>query len=334
MNQPSQQQATPSTDASTNGTGVTVVPSLEERSAAAFGIDTPSEPAADTANGKPPAPPGTPAASTADSEGVTDPNAAARAARRAQFEKLAAEERARVDAQARRREHDDIRRRLEEAERKAAEAEGRIDPTKLSPDELLDLFDKGQVDANKLGQRIRERMTNPEVLAAQAAAKAVDPKVTALEQKIAAQEKVIEDFIAQQAKQQQAAEEAHYLSQFQAFTRENAATAPHSAKFLEVYGPEEFAAVTLGAAAKVPQGSGAQAILDELEDKLALLAKVYAPTTGAPQQRQAPPSPNPAAAKAPTTVSNTLAQTRASVVDEDADWASLPFEERSARLFR
>lgn len=33
-------------------------------------------------------------------------------------------------------------------------------------------------------------------------------------------------------------------------------------------------------------------------------------------------------------VSNTLAQQRSSVVDENEEWGRLSFEERSARLFR
>ena len=336
MNQSTQQAATPSSDASTSGTGISVVnvPSLEERSNAAFDGLTPSEPAAETATGTPPAPPGTPGAdSPAGSGGVTD-QAAARAERRAKLEQLAAEERARVDAQSRHRESESLRKRLEEAERRAEAAKDHVDPNGIDEERFFELATRLKIPPQRLGEWLRERMTNPELAAAQAAAKAVDPKVSALEKKLADQQRVIDEFLSQQAAQQQAAEERHYTEQFHAFTRENAATSPYAARFLEVHGPEEYAKLAVGAASVVPRGAGAQAILDEVEERLAQLASIYAPNAGAPQQRAAQIPPNHAAAKAPTTVSNTLAQTRASVVNEDEQWASLPFEERSARLFR
>lgn len=65
-----------------------------------------------------------------------------------------------------------------------------------------------------------------------------------------------------------------------------------------------------------------------------MLARIYSAGQAVSTAKPSVPPTNPAAARAPTTVSNTLAQTRASVVDEEAEWASLPFEERSARLFR
>ncbi len=326
MNNPTQQSApTAPSEAQSSGNGVAVVrvPSLEERSNAAFDITPPSDPAGD---------PASPAAdSTAGSAGV-DP-AAARAERRAQYEKLRSEEAARVDAQARHREHDSLRQRLADAERRAEEQKGHVDPTKLDEAAFFDLATKLNVTPQKLGEWLRERITNPELAAAQAATRVVDPKLSAMQQRLDEQQRVIDDFLGSQATQRQQAEERHYTEQFHAFTRENASTSPYAARFLELHGPEQYAQIALGAASKVPEGAGAQAILDEVEERLTQLAQIYAPQ-GAPQQRAAPSYPHHAAAKAPTTVSNTLAQTRASVVNEDEDWAALPFEERSARLFR
>ncbi len=326
MNNPTQ-QSSPSapSEASTSGNGVAVVriPSLEERSNAAFDIAS-----ADAAGE-----PGTsPTDSTAGAAGV-DEATAARAARRATYEKLQAEERQRVDAQAKHREHDALRKRLDEAERRAEASKDHVDPSKLDETAFFEMATKLNVTPQKLGEWLRERMTNPELAAAQAATRVVDPKLSEMRQQLEAQQKVINDFMSNQATQREQAEERHYTEQFHAFTRENTATSPYASRFLELHGPEEYARIATAAAGNVPEGAGAQAILDEVEDRLARLAQIYAPQ-GAPQQRAAPTYPNPAAAKAPTTVSNTLAQTRASVVDEDADWAALPFEERSARLFR
>ncbi len=322
MNNPTQ-QASPSapSEASTSGNGVAVVriPSLEERSNAAFDI-APSDPAGE---------PGSPAADSAAGSAGVDEAAAARASRRAALEKLQSEESQRVDAQAKHREHDALRKRLDEAERRAEASKDHVDPTKLDETSFFALADKLNVTPQKLGEWLRERMTNPEIAAAQAATRVVDPKLSAMQQRLDEQQRVINDFMSSQAAQQQQAEERHYTEQFHAFTRENTATSPYAARFLELHGPEEYARIATAAAGNVPEGAGAQAILDEVEDRLARLAQIYAP-----QQRAAPIRPNPAAAQAPTTVSNTLAQTRASVVDEDADWAALPFEERSARLFR
>lgn len=301
------------------------MPSLEERSNDAFGI-TPTDPAADSDS--------SPATdSTAGSAGATDELAAARAARRAKYEALQADEAARVDRQAQRVDNEGLRKRLEEAERRAEAAKGHVDPSTLDEASFFDLAAKLQVSPQKLGEWVRERMTNPELAAVQAASRVVDPKLTAMEQRLEAQQKVIDNFVNEQASQRQQAEERHYTEQFHAFTRENAPTSPYAARFLEVHGPEEYAKLAYGAAARVPEGAGPQAILDDVEENLAQLAQIYAPR-GAAQQRPAPTLPNPAAAMAPTTVSNTLAQSRASVVNEDENWSQLPFEERSARLFR
>jgi hypothetical protein len=308
----SSQQATPGAPSAApdNGTGITVMPSLEERSAAAFEMDTPSESA--VASDGTPAPPGN--ADPAAASGGVDP---------------AAER-----AQARHRESADLRKRLDEAEKRAEAAKGHVDPSKLDEAAFFDMATKLNVTPQRLGEWLRERMQNPELAAEQAAARVLTPQMSALEAKLAEQQKVIDGFLSQQQAQQQQAEERYYMEQIHTHTRESAATSPYAARFLEAHGPVEYAKVVMAAARGVPPGVGAQGILDEVEERLASLASIYAPQTGAPQQRAAPTPPFPAAAKAPTTVSNTLAQTRASFVDEDAEWSSLPFEERSARLFR
>lgn len=325
MNQPSTQQASPAAaPAEANGAGVVSVPSLEERSNAAFEISQPGVEGADSS----------PADPSAAGFGTPDPNAAARAERRAAYEKLREEERARVDAQAKHREADELRKRLADTQREAEErTKNLIDPSKLDPQSFFEMATRLNVDPKELGAWLKSKQEDPAAYAAQAAVKAVDPHIAELKATIAKQQQQLDAFLSGQQATQEQQENAYYAQQFESFTQQNAATSPFAARLLAEIGSEQFARVASDAAARVPPGAGAQAVLDEIEEDMARLARVYQPQNAA-QQRPAPTLPNPAAAKAPTTVSNTLAQTRASVVDEDADWASLPFEERSARLFR
>lgn len=334
MNVPTQQSAPQQTaPTTTNADGVTHVPSIEERSAAVFGPDTPPSQAADDSSGTnaAPSPSEAPGGSPAASAG--DPAAE----RRARLAALKEGERQRVDAQARHRQSEELATRLAEAERKAKEAEERaksaINPSELNEEKFFELASSLNVPPQKLGEWIRDRMTNPEAAAAQAAARAIDPKLSAIEKRLAEKEAQLDAFLAQQRAQAEQAEEMRAAQEFFRFTESNAATAPHSARFLSKFGPAEFHKVAVSAAAMVPPHAGAQAVLDQIEENLATLAAIYSGDAPGTQQRPAH-TPNPAAAKAPTTVSNTLAQQRAAVVDENADWASLPFEERSARLFR
>lgn len=325
MTQQTTQQAAPETPSNgvANGSGVVHVPTLEERSSAAFEISQPA------GEGNAPPDPSAVGSETSDAD-------KARAERRAALAKLQEDERARVDAQAKHREADELRKQLaaEQAKREAVE-KTYVDPAKLDPQAFFEMAARLKVTPAELGAWLKSKQDDPAAFAAQAAQRAIDPKLAELEAKNAALEARLNEFLTSQQAQQEKGEAAHYARAFESFTRENAATSPYAYRLLEEIGSEQFAQVATQTAARVPPGAGAQAILDEIEDDMAKLAKIYAPRGAATQQRQAPVTPpNPAAAKAPTTVSNTLAQTRASVVDEDADWASLPFEERSARLFR
>lgn len=338
MNQPTQ-QATPTTSPTEQAAPVAPSESYEERVARVF-ADKDGASSAQPADGSdptaPPTAPGAPAASAPDQ---------AAEERRKRLAQLEAEERNRVDAQAKHREVEQIRQRLAAAERERDEAKQRaqhlVDPSALDEEGFFGVLDKvfERVPADKLGQKIRERMTNPEIAAAQAAKKAVDPELAALKSELATTKEQLSSFMQQHLSASEQAAEAQAAHEFGGYVAANAAVAPHSAAFLREMGGQEFYKLALSAAAKLPANAGPQAVLDRIEedildnrDKAERLARIYAPQS-ATQQRQAP-TPNPAAAKAMTTVSNTLAQQRASVVDEDAEWASLPFEERSARLFR
>ncbi len=304
----------------TNGAGV--VKSYDERAAEVFGLPSgvkPADPAAPIV----PAP---------------DNLAQARADRRVALEKMKAEERGRVDAMAAIRERDQLRSELAAEREKSKAYERHVDPSKLSKEQFFALAEKNpDLSPRELGEWLRERMADPEAAATQAATRAIDPKLSALEKKLAEQAAVIDNFMSAQQRARDEAVERQAAHEFFAFTKQNAAVAPYSARFLEQHGPDEFYKVAQSAVRNVPPHGGAQAVLDEIEEQLTALSRIYqtTPQTGVPQRRQASPTPQAhAAAQAPTHVSNSLAQQRSSVVDEDSDWASLPFEERSARLFR
>lgn len=332
-----QQATTPAAPTQTTaepGSGVTLVPSLEERSQAAFGS---MEPAGDGFNGAPPLGDSSAAGSIAP-----DALAAERAARRATLAELSAKERERVDLMAQRRESDTLRQRLEAAEARAKAAEdgraGFVDKSKLDNAGFFamaqELAASGKLTPQQLGEWIREQTANPELAASRAATAAVDPKISALEKRVADQQAMIDNFFQEQTTQRQQAEERHAERAFLTHVQENQAMAPVSSGWLAEHGHEQFLKLALKAAQSVPPSAGPQAILDEVEENLVKLGfgRVYG--AQAPQRTQAPTtSQNHAPAKAPTTISNTLAQQRATVIDEDADWASLPFEERSRRAF-
>ncbi len=323
--QASTPQATPT---ETSGSGVTLVKSFEERSLDAFG---PSESAA-ADGGEASA---SPAASTAAAvSGEPDPLAKARAERRAALEKLKDEERRRVDWLATERERDRLAAENAELKSKSEAYAKYVDPTKITKEQFFQLAQQNpDITPKDLGEWLREQMANPELAAQQAAKAHVDPKIAALEKRLADQQAVIDQFMQKQEAASAEAVERAAAQEFFAFTSENAATSPVSARFLQEYGPDEYYKVACSAVRNLPKGAGPQAILDEIEEKLGSLQKLYAPVQST-QQRPSTPQPQNAAAQAPTHVSNSLAQQRSSVVDEDADWASLPFEERSARLFR
>jgi hypothetical protein len=311
------------------GSGVTIVPSLEDRSRAAFdGLET----AGDATATAPPD--GSSPAASSPSE---DAEAKARTERRAALAAATAKERERVDVMSARREAEQLRAKLAEYEARPKEAPA---PAIDGPESFFamaqQLAASGKLTPQQLGEWIREQTANPELAAASAATKLVDPKLSALEKRIADQQKVIDEFMQRQQHQAEQAEEQHAANQFFRFTTENAGSAPKCAAFLNNFGPQEFYKLALKASESVPASAGPQAVLDEIEENLVRFGAIYGAQPGAPvnQRTPAPTTPqNHAPAKAPTTISNTLAQTRATVVDEDAEFASLPFEERSRRAF-
>jgi hypothetical protein len=298
--------------------------SIEERAADIFGSDPGPAPAAPEPAAAAPAPPA-----------VVEPDEAAkaRAARRQALQQAQERERERVDASTAIRERDELRQRLAAAEEKSKAYATHIDPAKLTKEQFFALAERNpELTPQELGEWLRERMANPEAAAAKAARLAVDPEIAALRKQnedLAAQ---LQDFLSRQQTTAQQAEEQRAASEFFAFTQQNAASSPLAATFLEKHGAEEFLKLAQSAVQFVPEHAGPQGVLDEIEERLTTLVSPY--MTATPQRSQATnPSHPAAAAKAPTNVSNTLAQQRSSVVDESADFAGLSVEERANRLF-
>lgn len=276
-----------------------------------------------------------PVAPPSDASPAVSDDAAARAqARKERLAALAAKERQHVDSRARLAEADRLQRELAAERQRAAELEKRattyVDPTKLDEATFFSLAEKANIAPAKLGEWLREAMANPERVAASSARKAIDPELEAIRRENAEMRGQLQSFIKAQADAQAQAEEAHYERQLVSSIQPG--VAPHAHTFLAKFGPEEFLKVARSAGRTLPEGVGAQALIDTIEEHLEQFASAFVP---AQPVSKAPASPSPvrAAAKANTTVSNAMAQQRASVVDED-DFADLSYDERLARLKR
>lgn len=331
MNIPQQAAAAPAASQATQPTKTT----LEERTSSVLAElrGSPSE----TAGAPTKTPAGEPAASGDD----------ARAARRERLATLTAKDRERVDHKQRQAEQDKLARRAAEFERRATDAEAlaakRVDLDNLDEASFLALAEKKNISGDRLSAWIRDAATNPEKIAQAAALKAqseaIDPKFAALERRLAEQDAQIQSYIAAQQKQQLDAQEAHDIQQFKGFVGHSAERAPLAARLLE-HDEDEFLAMADVAGHSVPPGAGAEALLDAIEDLLdsdggargvyTKYAKIFGPQ-GTPSTDKASPPPR-AAAKA-NTISNSLAATRTSVVEED-DFASLDLDERARRLIK
>lgn len=276
---------------------------------------TASESAPETTASVPPAP---------ASEAVSD----AAAARRARLAELSQKMRRQVDSRPA-QPSEDYASKYEAAQRRLQELEASqakyVDPTKLDEAGFFQLASSLNISPQKLGEFLRTATLNPEVVAAQAAQKALDPRIAAAEERAAKAEQMVQEFLAQQQAAQQEAQASQVMHQFVSSITPD--ESPHAATFIRAFGQGEFLKVAESAANGLPAGAGRQALLDTIEENLSMLVNAFAPPS-APKQPTTPFVP--AAAKA-TTVSNAHAQTRASVVEDD-DFASLPFDERVARL--
>lgn len=255
----------------------------------------------------------------------------AREARKARLAQLKAEERARVDARAKFAERDQLARQLAEAQERAKRLEEErakaIDPDKLDEAAFFELAARAGVSPEKLAQFLSSQVEDPARLAAQRAQQALDPRIAAAEERVRRAEEQVQQFIAAQQQREAQAREAQLRQEFVASVKPEAA--PRAAAFIGKFGQDEFLKIADAAADSLPAGASTQDLIDEIEDKLGELASVFGVQTPPAASARTPSLPNGAAK--PTTVSNSLAQDRATVVDDD-DFASLPIEERAKRL--
>jgi len=321
------QASNPTSSVAVESGGAPTATSIEDRAAAIFGTASPG--------GDPPAPVGEVAAEAPAPDALSE----ARAARRAALLQAKEQERQQVDSKTAIKERDELRKRLAQVEDQNKAYSAYIDPTKLTKEQFFSLAEKNpELTAQELGEWLRERMANPDQAAARAAKAAVDPEVAALKKQLADQQAALDEFKQHHQAEKAHVEEQHYAQQLHAFVNENASTAPLTARFVAAKGIEGLYDAALSVAQRLPAGAGPQAILDELEESLIAGQRDYASIYGNPvttQQRPQANTPpqNQAAAKAPMHVSNTLAQQRSSVVDEQADFAKLTLIERANRLF-
>lgn len=269
-----------------------------------------------------------------------------KAARAARLAALREKDRERVDHKQRQAEQDKLTRRAADLERRATDAEAqaakRVDVDELDEGAFLALAEKKGITGPKLAEWIRKAVDNPEQIAAAAALKATtstyDPKFAALEQKLAEQQKTIDSYITAQQQQQISASDEQNVQHFTSFVTESKETAPLASRLLE-HDRDEFLAMADVAGHNVPEGAGPEALLDAIEDLLDGSARSvytkYAPLFGAPASAPstASASPPPRAAAKANTISNSLAASRTSVVEEE-DFASLSLDERAARLIK
>lgn len=295
------------------------------------GADAPGADRQELGTAQPPAEAAPKAGSAADSEAKTPADE-----RKARLKALAEAEQAKVAKAQRRAEQDRLTRELEETRRRAEDAEARaakaVDIGSLDEASFFRLAQEKGIRPDRLGEWIRDSMVNPERIAeaaaAEAARKAVDPKVSDLEKKLAALEARLAEEQSTRAALHEREAEIRAAHELMEITKTQAEHSPLSARYLDKRGPDAFYALASAAAQMLPPGSGFQAVLDQIEENLNAFRDVYvSDTTSKPS---AAPTKKTAAAKA-NTVSAQLAQERASVVDEE-DWASLSLEERAARM--
>jgi hypothetical protein len=181
----------------------------------------------------------------------------------------------------------------------------------------------------RLAEHLRDRLADPAKQAADEAEVAMTPiqrKLDELERRAGERIAALEHEI---GRRDQDAREAQAAAALVADARAQARTSPLAAAFLEKRGEEAFVELATAIANAMPPHSGLQAVLDMVEHNLEQLAEVFRSSTETKQ-----PSQPRAAAKAATTVTNSIASRRSTIADEDAEFAALPLEERLALLKR
>lgn len=323
--------STPTTEATDVGEAGTI----EQRTASLMDElrADPSQPAGEVEEDAEGSPASTaPVASPADSDAEQR-----RAERRKRLEAFAQQERQSVDHKERQAYAEKQAQRAKEAEDKlAAMSQGTFDRAVLKdPLAVMRMMEEAGVDASQVAEAIRESISNPNVAASRAAREAVSPELAEAKAIIARQEARLSKLEGERESERAAITERQHVENFVSHINASAQHTPLAAALLK-HDREEFIEMANIASQKVPPGSGREALADALEELLDKEARgvftKYSAIYGAPIAT--PPSQatrTRSGAVQPTTLSNTLAQERGSLADEE-DWAHLTVEERARRL--
>ncbi len=278
-------------------------------------------------------------------DAAPDPEAVKRAEeRRERLATIAAKNRDQVDRKAALAAQDKMARDLAAAQARADAAEkavsGRVDVSQLDEAAFFALAEQKGIKPDNLMAWMQKAITSPEKVAEAAALQATqrqyDPKFEAVTRENAALKARLDALEAREQQHVAAREEHQQTQAFLGMVSQSAARAPLAAKLLTL-DPDEFMQTATLAADRVP-GMGPEALLDAVEEMLdgdwRKVAQKYATLYGPnPSQPSAPVQPTNRGAAMPKTVSNSLAQGRTALVEEQ-DFAKLPLEERAAILRR
>lgn len=341
----------PTTQATTTETATPTVDGGFEARLSALKADIGSpETAGETApdGAAPPSPAGASASDQSSPAALADPEAQKRAEeRRRALEAFQLRERERVADKTRQTQAERMQADLAAALKRAEDAEkardARFDRAMLKdPVAAIREMEREGVPADKVAEALREALTNPAATASREVREAISPELAAFKKQNAELLARIEAFEQREQEREQKSQDEQNTRAFLGFVQQNAQRAPLASRLLQ-QDQEEFMAIASIAGERVPEGAGPEALLLAVEDALdtevrgiaqkygGLFQALTQPTNTS--QTTAPTPPSHAAAKA-NTVTNSLAQGRTAIVDEESDWAALPFEERLARMRR
>lgn len=242
------------------------------------------------------------------------------------------------DRQAKRQQWEQQRQRDEQLQRLQAERDALEQKAKLaesfeknlsSEEGFFELAQKANVSPEKLASFIRDTLSDPTRAAAHKAQQAVAPEVAKVQAEMAALRARLEQQEQAIAQREAAAAEHAARAQVIAQVAQYEHEAPHTARYLKTFGPEQFLELATSVGRALPEGAGAQALYDAIEIQLEQLAAVY---QAAPLAKSKPIHASAGAKATHATVSNRAASQRASVVEEPDISGLQHLDERANRL--
>lgn len=246
-----------------------------------------------------------PPVSEADSDGEPD-NAALLKAKQVRAARLASLRAAEQERQERER----ARKFSESPEAKRLKELEGIERRLTDPREIFALAQERGLTAGQLAEYLKESIETPEKLEAKRMKAEISTEIEALKAQL-------EEERQQRAALERSREEAEIAQELIARTASERKVAPYSARYMERVGRDAFIGYAEKVAHTLPEGCGIEALHDAIENNLEQLAVIYGGEgSHSPQTK---PIPTHAAAKAPTTITNALAATRATVGDEEAE---------------